>query len=78
MRHLVANCAKKEMSTLNPREVKHVMRKLARLSCTKPLCQPMELQRKWDERGIKLLATVEAEGEDTSKRCRHTGGGVDE
>ena len=67
MRYLVANCAKKYMSTLNPQEVKHVMRKLARLSCTKPFCQPLNCRGNVDDRGIKLLATVEAEGETPAK-----------
>ena len=51
----------KDMNTLDPQEVKHTMRKPTRLSCAKPLCQRSNC-RVWDVRGLKLLATVEAEG----------------
>ena len=44
--YLVAICARKNMNTFDPQEVKHVMRKPARFSCAKPSCQRSNSSRR--------------------------------
>ena len=61
-RHLVANCAEKDIehaqsSTCETRDAQACPPQLF-----KTIMSTIELQRKWDERGIKLLATIETEG----------------
>ena len=58
----MVNCAREDMNIFTPQEEKHMIHMFTHLSCAKSLSRQSNLQKKWDARGLKLLATIEAEG----------------